>query len=169
MGDTANTARHPGGPVRGVWQQPPPQRPMSRWTKGLIVLVLLLGAGMLVRGALFVYAVTRPLTSEARPAACAAAMKSIGWELPSGADEGDCTEIVSSAFESGWSGEFRMPRREVRDWLVSLRGTDVRARGGDRLRWSIVPPSAWRIDSVDIEVRWEDEERALVTFATYNG
>ncbi|MGW5531433.1 hypothetical protein [Streptomyces xanthochromogenes] len=55
------------------------------------------------------------------------------------------------------------------NWLVSLRGTDVQARGGDQLRWTIVPPSHGRIDSVDLDVRSEDEERAVVRFDTRNG
>ncbi|MFB7643319.1 hypothetical protein CG740_14175 [Streptomyces sp. CB01201] len=142
---------------------------MTRWAKGLIGVVLLLAAAMLVRGVLFVHAFIQPPTFEERPAACAAAMKSIGWELPSGADGGGCTEIVSNVFESGWSGEFRMPRRDVHDWFVSLRGTSVQARGGDQLHWTIVPPSQGRIDFVDIKVRWEDDERAVVRFETYNG
>ncbi|MFD7341474.1 hypothetical protein ACFV98_36700 [Streptomyces violascens] len=96
-------------------------------------------------------------------------MKSIGWHLPSRADGQDCQEIASNTFESGWAGEFQMPQREARDWLTALRGTHADLREDDRLHLSIVPPSYGRIDSVDVDIRWEGEVRAVVTFKTYNG
>ncbi|MFD7631223.1 hypothetical protein ACFV7Q_35300 [Streptomyces sp. NPDC059851] len=164
----ANVGQHMEAAVRQARHQPPQARPMRRWVKWLIALAVLLVIGPPLA---FLYAFTRPETRETRPAACAKAMKGIGWRLPARVDDEACTEIDSSIFATAWAGSFRMPRSDVRDWLASLpshRGSSPRLQE-DPLRLSIVPPSYGRIDSVDIAVDWQGEADAVVRFETHNG
>ncbi|MFD8294168.1 hypothetical protein ACFV2B_38930 [Streptomyces lavendulae] len=93
--------------------------------------------------------------------------------LPARLDEEACTEIDSSIYETVWTGTFHMPRADVRDWLVSLPfhrgGPPALSQETDFNTFSFVPPSAGRIESVEVSVKWRGEAGAVITFTTYNG
>lgn len=159
-----------GPPTLRAWQPPPPLPPWPRWVKFLITLIVIAAVALPLSVA---YVLGQPEKIETRPAACAKAMKSIGWKLPARLDEEACTEIDSSIYETAWTGTFRMPRADVRDWLASLPfrrgGPPVLSEETDSHTFSFVPPSAGRIDSVEVSVKWQGEADAVITFKTYNG
>lgn len=152
---------------------------MRRWKKWLIAAGVLVVVGPpLVWIGTFIYA-SRPGAVQTHPASCAKAMADIGWKLPPRADGQECAETSGGVFASAWSGTFRVPRADARTWLLALpdnHDDPVSAAGPDAVREmpdglvaNIVPPADGRIDVVDVEVRWEGQDDAVVTFETHNG
>ncbi|MFJ6478586.1 hypothetical protein ACIQK6_00365 [Streptomyces sp. NPDC091682] len=129
----------------------------------------------------FFYAFQHAGQWEERATECGKAMTAMGWELPPGAERQQCLEIDDPIFPSQWSGTFRMPRAEVRGWLDthpkdSPSQPDPRGvfeyNGG--LHLNISYPKAPNfgngdIDKIVVEVAWEGEDSAAVTFKTYPG
>ncbi|MCT9094354.1 hypothetical protein N4G70_36810 [Streptomyces sp. ASQP_92] len=130
-------------------------------------------------GVSFAYAFMHAGESKTNKASCTKAMTSIGWKLPRQADRQQCTEISDPFFASAWAGTFHMPRAEARTWLLSLpgdrshrvagAGPDGVAERKEGLHLNIVPPVYGQVDEVNVEVQWESQEDAVVTFETYNG
>ncbi|GAA0344756.1 hypothetical protein GCM10010319_21180 [Streptomyces blastmyceticus] len=75
------------------------------------------------------------------------------------------------------SGTFRMPRADARPWLASLSGDRSRPVGGagpdgvaereEGLALGIdKPPGSLHADVVNVDIRWEGQDTAVVTFKT---
>ncbi|MER6315194.1 hypothetical protein ABT237_15655 [Streptomyces sp. NPDC001581] len=153
-------------------------RPLTKWLIALGGLTVVLP--MVALAGYVLHVLDGAGKTEAKPAACAKAMKAMGWTLPAGADGQACVEKSDIVFESQWSGTFRMPRSEVRGWLDSHpeerfpsqrdpRGV-FEVRNG--LHLNLGYPKAPNfgnggIDAVEVDVTWDGEAAAVVTFETH--
>ncbi|MEU2872759.1 hypothetical protein ABZ769_26670 [Streptomyces olivoreticuli] len=108
-----------------------------------------------------------------RAVTCSKAMSALGWKLPENARDQQCTKLTS-LMGSTQSGTFRMPHAEARPWLASLPGDRSRPAGGagpdgvaereEGLTLSIHAQG----DPVRVNVRWEGQDTAVVTFETFD-
>ncbi|WP_370417834.1 hypothetical protein AB8O64_03710 [Streptomyces sp. QH1-20] len=113
-----------------------------------------------------------------RPMACTEAMYAMGWVLPDHAGDQRCTELSGGLAGHTQSGTFRMPRADARPWLASLSGerdqpggveSDSVVERKEGLTLDILrPPGSLQADKVKVDVRWEGEDTAVVTFETFN-
>ncbi|MFI8392331.1 hypothetical protein [Streptomyces sp. NPDC085540] len=168
--DVVDFSNYVGTPKLQPWRPPPPAPPWPRWRKFLTTLTAVAAIGLPLW---VLYVLGQPQEIERRPAACAKALKSIGWKPPARLDEEACTEIESSIFATAWTGTFHMPRADVRDWLTGLPsrrdGPPVLSGESAPQTFFFVPPSAGRIDTVEVSVTWRGEADAVISFKTYNG
>ncbi|MFD8996429.1 hypothetical protein [Streptomyces abikoensis] len=112
-----------------------------------------------------------------RPMACSEAMYAMGWVLPDHASGQRCTELSGLAGHTQ-SGTFRMARADARPWLASLPGERNRPGGvgsdsvverKEGLALGILrPPGSLQADEVRVDVRWESQDTAVVTFETFD-
>lgn len=101
----------------------------------------------------------------------------MGWVLPDHASDQRCTELSGLAGHTQ-SGIFRMPRADARSWLASLPGERNRPGGvgsdsvverKEGLALGILrPPGSLQADEVRVDVRWEGDDTAAVTFETFD-
>ncbi|MEU9164833.1 hypothetical protein AB0D29_31735 [Streptomyces sp. NPDC048424] len=157
---------------------------MPRRTKwmiaGAVLFVVAVELPVLVWFCGLLYALKHAGETEEVPAGCGKAMTAIGWKLPPHADREDCFELDDPAFGSQWTGTFRMPRSEVRGWLDShpeersptSRASRGAVEGQSGYHLNLHYPKAPNfgdggIDFVEVDVAWEGEEAAVVTFRTY--
>ncbi|MCC3773730.1 hypothetical protein [Streptomyces sp. UNOB3_S3] len=113
-----------------------------------------------------------------RPIACSEAMYAMGWVLPDHASDQRCTEFVGGLAGHTQSGTFRMRRADAHPWLASLPGernrpdgvgSDSVAERKEGLALGILrPPGGLEADEVRVDVRWEGEDTAVVTFETFD-
>ncbi|MFI9235497.1 hypothetical protein [Streptomyces sp. NPDC053079] len=113
-----------------------------------------------------------------RPMACSEAMYAMGWVLPDHASDQRCAELSGGLAGHTQSGTFRMPRADARPWLASLSGERNRPDGAgsdsvverkEGLALGILrPPGSLQADEVKVDVRWESEDTAVVTFETFD-
>ncbi|MCQ8774575.1 hypothetical protein [Streptomyces telluris] len=113
-----------------------------------------------------------------RQMACSEAMYAMGWVLPDHTTDQRCTELSGGLAGHTQSGTFRMPRAEARPWLASLSGERVQPDGvgsdsvverKEGLALGVLrPPGSLQADEVRVDLRWEGEETAVVTFETFD-
>ncbi|MFI0913893.1 MULTISPECIES: hypothetical protein [Streptomyces] len=113
-----------------------------------------------------------------RPMACSEAMYAMGWVLPDHASDQRCTELSGGLAGHTQSGTFRIARADARPWLASLSGERNRPGGAgsdsvverkEGLALGILrPPGSLQADEVRVDVRWESEDTAVVTFETFD-
>ncbi|MGK5730011.1 hypothetical protein [Streptomyces sp. URMC 124] len=113
-----------------------------------------------------------------RSIACSEAMYAMGWVLPDHASDQRCTELSGGLAGHTQSGTFRMPRADARPWLAELPGERNKPGGVDSdsvverkegLALGVLrPPGRLQADEVRVDVRWENEETAVVTFETFD-
>ncbi|MER7827179.1 hypothetical protein ABTX85_31980 [Streptomyces sp. NPDC096097] len=159
---------------------------MQRRTKWLIALAGLAAVTMATATAMWVDAAVQEFIRDngttPRSTGCERAMTAIGWSMPAHADEGACVEDPSGIFPSQWSGTFRMPRPEVREWLGThppKRFPDQRPdegpvddKNGIHINLSYLKSPNFGqgdLDAVVVKAEWEGEDTAVVTFETYPG
>ncbi|MFF4425194.1 hypothetical protein ACFY04_31215 [Streptomyces sp. NPDC001549] len=168
---------------------------MPRKTQWMIALAVLFAAVVEVPALVWfcglLYALDHAGETETRATGCGKAMTAIGWKLPPGAERQECSEIDDPAWPSQWSGTFRMPRSEVPAWIESRpaarygnRPADGAGNGGngggggatggtDGLHLALGYPRSPNfgnggIDKVTVEVVWEGQDSAAVTFKTFD-
>ncbi|MER6255022.1 hypothetical protein ABT224_27100 [Streptomyces sp. NPDC001584] len=159
---------------------------MPRKTKWMIALAVLFVAVVEVPALVWfcglLYAIDHAGQTETRATGCGRAMTAMGWKLPPGAERQQCLELDDPAWPSQWSGTFRMPRAEVRGWLDSHPKEHLPSQRDPRgvfefhgeLHLHINYPKAPNfgngdIDKIEVQVAWEGEDSAVVTFKTYPG
>ncbi|AZQ75077.1 hypothetical protein EKH77_31490 [Streptomyces luteoverticillatus] len=113
-----------------------------------------------------------------RPMACSEAMYAMGWVLPDHASDQRCTELSGGLAGHTQSGTFRIARADARPWLASLSGERNRPGGAgsdsaverkEGLALGVLrPPGSLQADEVRVDVRWESEDTAVVTFETFD-
>ncbi|MEU7165480.1 hypothetical protein AB0A70_12680 [Streptomyces morookaense] len=153
-------------------RSPKPRR--AKWLIALTATAVLGGAAYVVMG------IRHALDEgpQERTMACSKAMSEIGWKLPENASDQECTSLTDLAART-LSGTFRMPRAAARPWLAALpgdrgnptngAGSDGVAESKDGLTFMVRnPPGKQQPDAVQVEVRWEGQETAAVTFQTFD-
>lgn len=113
-----------------------------------------------------------------RPMACSEAMYAMGWVLPDPASDQRCTELSGGLAGHTQSGTFRMARADARPWLASLDGERYQPDGAgsdsvverkEGLALEILRPTgSLQASRVKVDVRWEGEDTAVVTFETFD-
>ncbi|PAU46245.1 hypothetical protein CK936_25030 [Streptomyces albireticuli] len=109
--------------------------------------------------------------------ACSESMYAMGWVLPDHASDQRCTDLSGGLAGHTRSGTFRMPRADARPWLASLPGERSKPDGAgsessvverkEGLALDVLrPPGSLQADEVKVDVRWENEDTAVVTFET---
>ncbi|MEU1377753.1 hypothetical protein ABZ442_29485 [Streptomyces triculaminicus] len=155
----------------------PTPRPKRRKALWLIVLATTAALGSLT------YAFTGGKDTvdeglQERPMACSEAMYAMGWVLPDHASDQRCIELNRGPAGHTQSGTFRMLRADARPWLASLDGERILPGGvgsdsvverKEGLALDILrPPGSLQADKVKVDVRWESEDTAIVTFETFD-
>ncbi|MEU5189726.1 hypothetical protein AB0G83_21660 [Streptomyces klenkii] len=98
--------------------------------------------------------------------------------LPDHASDQQCPELSGGLAGHTQSGTFRMSRADVRPWLASLSrernqpdgvGSDSVVERKEGLALGILRPSgSLQADEVRVNVRWDSEDTAVVTFETFD-